>query len=116
MPPKALKVEPLSPEHWDRIPPPVDQDLWKRYMNEDDSDSDASDTEGEMAGPSSASKSTTKEEGPEGKPKPRKDLVSYLKLSACHELVTGTETNMADTLSRSRKYWMMLSTTRSTRY
>lgn len=76
MPPKALRVEPLSPGYWDRIPPPVDQDLWKRYLNEDDSDSDASDTEGsEMAGPSSTSKST-KSDAPEGKQKSKTDLVS----------------------------------------
>lgn len=77
MAPRAYKVEPLSPGHWDRITPPVDQELWKRYLNEDDSDSDSSDTEhGEMAGPLSSAKST-RPEAPEGKPKNKDELVNY---------------------------------------
>jgi hypothetical protein len=81
MPSKAPKVESLSPDHWEKFPPPVDQELWKRYMNEDDSDSDASDTEpeGPMAGPSSASKGA-KPDASEVKPISKNDLVSYLSL------------------------------------
>jgi hypothetical protein len=115
MPPKALKAESLSPGHWDRIPPPVDQELWIRYMNEDDSDRDASDTEeGEMAGPSSASK-PTKPEALEGKPKPKNDLVSDSRLSSSRERAIRPEIHMANTVNRSRKYWTMHSTTRSAR-
>jgi hypothetical protein len=58
MPRKVLRVERLSPDHWEKFPPPVDQELWKNYMNEDDSDTDISDSEkDEMPGPASASKS-----------------------------------------------------------
>jgi hypothetical protein len=80
MPSKAPRVEPLSRDHWENFPPSVDQDLWRRYVNEEDSDSDASDTEqeGSMAGPSNASKST-KVDVSGAKPISRNDLVSYLK-------------------------------------
>lgn len=81
MPPKAPKVEPLSPDHWDRFPPPVDQDLWKRYMNEDDSDSDDSDTEQEdtMAGPSTDPRGV-KGDAQEVKPVSKTEMVSYFPL------------------------------------
>lgn len=50
-------------------------------MNEEDSDSDASDTEQEeeMAGPSSTSKGS-KGEASDAKPTTKNDLVSHLKL------------------------------------
>jgi hypothetical protein len=67
MPRKVLRVERLSPDHREKFPPPVDQDLWKNYMNENDSDTDISDSEqDEMPGTASASKST-KPDAPEAK-------------------------------------------------
>jgi hypothetical protein len=82
MPSKACKVERLSPDHWEKIPPLVDQDLWKTYMNENDSDSDISDSEqeDEMPGPVNDPK-TTKLDGPEAKPISKNDTVSYFSLS-----------------------------------
>ncbi len=79
MPPKAPKVEPISQNYWDKFAPPVDQDLWKRYMNEDDSDSDDSDTEPEdtMAGPSVDSRGT-KGDTQDVKPVSKNDMVSCL--------------------------------------
>ena len=74
---KALKVKPLSPDHWVIFTPPVDQKLWKRYMEEDDSDSTTTDTEGgSMAGPSTVAK-TAQPDSTEAKSKPKNNLVSY---------------------------------------
>jgi hypothetical protein len=81
MPSKAPKVEPLSRDHWENFPPPVDQDLWRRNMIEEDSDGDDSDIEQEysMAGPSNTSQST-KADVSGAKPTAKNDLVSYVKL------------------------------------
>ena len=81
MPSKTLRLEPLSPGYWDRISPPVDQELWKRFMNGQESDSDASGTESEepMAGPYTATKSTEPDVRPV-KQNSKHDLVSCLKV------------------------------------
>lgn len=78
MSPETLKVEPSCPDQRDRTPPPVDQELWKRYMYEHDSDSDASGIEPEeqMAGPVNVAKST-KPDAPQLKQTSKYDLVSY---------------------------------------
>jgi hypothetical protein len=113
MPPKALRIKPLSPSYWDKLAPPVDQELWKRYMNEDDSDSDILDSEEEesMAGPPIASKPANSE-APEAKTKSKNDLVSHLKLYPLNGRVSCLSyTHEADFARRSREFWTIPSTT-----
>ncbi|ERF71041.1 hypothetical protein EPUS_03321 [Endocarpon pusillum Z07020] len=88
MSPKAPKVEPLSPDHWDKFAPPIDQDLWKRYMNEDDSNSDESDTEQEdtMAGPS-ADPRGVKGDAQEVKPVSKAEMIKEVLDDSFNEMI-----------------------------
>jgi hypothetical protein len=112
MPSKALKVEPLNPNYWETVSPPVDQDLWKQYMNEEHSNTDISDSEDEelMAGPSNTVDGT-KKDASDADLKSKFDLVSHSEPCLRYTSVnSASESLTTDRSCRSRKFWTTHST------